>query len=193
MQMANMLEGGRTPLLPAEQLQEMGFKIVAYPLSLLGAYVQGLQQTLQLLHRGGPESFPPSTLPSFEALQAAVGFPQYLQGAEKYAKLEQGLATAFSSPATASQSASSSGDSVSTAAESPAGSAQMGSASSSSNGSLNGSADPAPEQRRVVEADAILVDSGQSREGPADNGQQPDSTPPARTEDARWQDPSLRR
>lgn len=190
MQMANMLEGGRTPLLPAEQLQEMGFKIVAYPLSLLGAYVQGLQQTLQLLHRGGPESFPPSTLPSFEALQAAVGFPQYLQGAEKYAKLEQGLATAFSSPATASQSASSSGDSVSTAAESPAGSAQMGSASSSSNGSLNGSA---PEQRRVVEADAILVDSGQSREGPADNGQQPDGTPPARTEDARWQDPSLRR
>lgn len=188
-----MLEGGRTPLLPAEQLQEMGFKIVAYPLSLLGTYVQGLQQTLQLLHRGGPETFPPSTLPSFETLQAAVGFPQYLRGAEKYAKLEQGLATAFSSPTGPRQSASSSGASMGTASESPAGSKQMPFASSSSNGSLNGSTKSAPEQRRVVEADAILVDSEQSRQGPVNNGRQRDSTLPARPEDTRWQDPSLRR
>lgn len=33
--MANMLEGGSTPILSPEELEEMGFKICAYPLSLL--------------------------------------------------------------------------------------------------------------------------------------------------------------
>ncbi len=41
-QMANMLEGGgKTPLLRPDQLRAMGFKIVAYPLSLLGVSVRG--------------------------------------------------------------------------------------------------------------------------------------------------------
>ena len=36
-QMANMLEGGgKTPILTPIQLQDLGFKVVAYPLSLLG-------------------------------------------------------------------------------------------------------------------------------------------------------------
>jgi 2-methylisocitrate lyase-like PEP mutase family enzyme len=39
--MANMLEGGgKTPLLAPQQLEEMGFKLVAYPLSLLAVSVR---------------------------------------------------------------------------------------------------------------------------------------------------------
>lgn len=39
--MANMLEGGgKTPILSPAQLQEMGFKLVAYPLSLLAVSVR---------------------------------------------------------------------------------------------------------------------------------------------------------
>jgi hypothetical protein len=46
--MANMLEGGgRTPLLPPAALQDLGFSIVAYPLSLLGVSVRAMQQALQ--------------------------------------------------------------------------------------------------------------------------------------------------
>ena len=48
---ANMIEGGRTPLLPAEKLQELGCRIVVYPLSglfsaaaVIGACLQHLRE-----------------------------------------------------------------------------------------------------------------------------------------------------
>ena len=50
MQMANMLEGGgKTPIVAPEELQRLGFKLVAYPLSLLGVSMRAMQSTLQLL------------------------------------------------------------------------------------------------------------------------------------------------
>lgn len=48
--MANMLEGGgKTPVLPPEELERLGFKLVAYPLSLLGVSTRAMQSALQLL------------------------------------------------------------------------------------------------------------------------------------------------
>lgn len=45
--MANMLEGGgRTPLLEPAQLEALGYKIVAYPLSLLGVSICAMQSAL---------------------------------------------------------------------------------------------------------------------------------------------------
>ena len=50
LQMANNLErGGRTPLLAPEELEQLGFKLVAYPLSLLGVSMRAMQSALQLL------------------------------------------------------------------------------------------------------------------------------------------------
>ena len=50
MQMASMLEGGgKTPAVHPRQLGEMGFKLVAYPLSLLSVSVQAQQAALQQL------------------------------------------------------------------------------------------------------------------------------------------------
>ena len=50
LQMANNLEGGgRTPLLSPEELEALGFKLVAYPLSLLGVSMRAMQSALQLL------------------------------------------------------------------------------------------------------------------------------------------------
>lgn len=47
-QMANNLEGGgRTPLLPPQQLRALGFKIVAYPLSLLGVSIRAMETVRQ--------------------------------------------------------------------------------------------------------------------------------------------------
>ena len=46
--MASMLEGGgKTPILPKQTLQMMGFKLVAYPLSLLGVSVRAMQLALK--------------------------------------------------------------------------------------------------------------------------------------------------
>src|SRR6476661_11259038 len=35
--MANMVPGGKTPILPAEQLQQIGYKLAVYPVMLLSA------------------------------------------------------------------------------------------------------------------------------------------------------------
>ena len=64
LQMANNLEGGgRTPLLSPEELEQLGFKLVAYPLSLLGVSMRAMQSALQLLkasalHPAGPVDSP---------------------------------------------------------------------------------------------------------------------------------------
>ena len=48
--MANMLEGGgKTPVLAPKELEQLGFKLVAYPLSLLGVSIRAMQSALQLL------------------------------------------------------------------------------------------------------------------------------------------------
>jgi 2-methylisocitrate lyase-like PEP mutase family enzyme len=49
--MASLLEGGgKTPMLPLQHLQLLGFKIVAYPLSLLAVSVHAMQSALQVGH-----------------------------------------------------------------------------------------------------------------------------------------------
>lgn len=50
--LANMVEGGRTPLLPRAQLAEMGFNIVIYPVAPMAAAASALQTAYgQLLTR----------------------------------------------------------------------------------------------------------------------------------------------
>lgn len=41
---ANMLEGGgKTPILSPSELEELGYKVVVYPLSLIGVAIQAMQ------------------------------------------------------------------------------------------------------------------------------------------------------
>ena len=54
--LANMLAGGRTPRLPPDRLQELGFAMAAWPLDLIGAAAQALEETLA--HLGGPDGPP---------------------------------------------------------------------------------------------------------------------------------------
>lgn len=54
--MANNLEGGKTPLLSLEELEQLGFKLVAYPLSLLGVSIAAMQKALALLRVRSPFS-----------------------------------------------------------------------------------------------------------------------------------------
>lgn len=62
--MANMLEGGgKTPILSPKELERLGFKLVAYPLSLLGVSVRAMQQALNVLQSGMLP--PPMALPTF--------------------------------------------------------------------------------------------------------------------------------
>lgn len=81
---ANMLEGGKTPLLPPAELEAIGYKLAAYPLTLLSAAVHAMRAALASLARG--ES-PPDLLP-FADLRRTVGFDAYDAEAARYALRE---------------------------------------------------------------------------------------------------------
>ncbi len=82
-QMANMVEGGRTPLLPAEQLAELGYRIAAYPLTLLSSAVHAMQRALAALQQGTP---PNDGQVDFEELKRVVGFDAYYAAEARYAR-----------------------------------------------------------------------------------------------------------
>lgn len=71
--MANIVEGGDTPALSPERLGEMGYRIAAYPLTLVSVAARAMEEALCALKDGRPA---PNRL-SFESLQGLVGFPEY--------------------------------------------------------------------------------------------------------------------
>lgn len=81
--MANMLEGGDTPLLAPRRLEELGFRIAAYPLTLLSVAVQAIGDALAQMKAG--EHPADSERISFAALRELVGFPAYDEAAKRYA------------------------------------------------------------------------------------------------------------
>eukprot|EP00884_Botryococcus_braunii_P013086 jgi/Botrbrau1/21779/Bobra.0190s0006.2 len=86
--MANNLEGGKTPLLGLDELEQLGFKLVAYPLSLLGVSIAAMQKALSLLKADVIP--PPDLLPSFAELQKVIGFLEYYAEEERYATSSAG-------------------------------------------------------------------------------------------------------
>ena len=79
--LANMLEGGDTPLLPSGRLAELGFAIAAYPLTLLGAAIQAMRAALADLAAGRPTS---PHVPPFAELRRVVGFEDYDHESDRY-------------------------------------------------------------------------------------------------------------
>jgi 2-methylisocitrate lyase-like PEP mutase family enzyme len=51
-QMANMLEGGRTPILTPKELEDLGFRMPVYGISLLLHSVRAMQKVLSQLADG---------------------------------------------------------------------------------------------------------------------------------------------
>lgn len=78
--MANMIEQGKTPVLPPKQLQEIGYKIMVFPLTLLSASIRAMQQSLQMIKQGKE----PTNVLDFEDLKSAAGFPQYYEEFDRY-------------------------------------------------------------------------------------------------------------
>jgi 2-methylisocitrate lyase-like PEP mutase family enzyme len=78
--MANLIETGKTPLLPIRTLEEMGYKIAVYALTLLNASIGSMQQALACLKRG--ETVP--GLMDFKTLRQIVGFDEYDAALDRY-------------------------------------------------------------------------------------------------------------
>lgn len=71
--MVNMLEDGITPLLPPARLADLGYRLAAYPLTLLACAVHAMQVALAQLASGQT----PRYRVSFEQLREIVGFGAY--------------------------------------------------------------------------------------------------------------------
>lgn len=77
--MANMVEHGKTPVLPPPELEALGYKIAVYPLTQLNVAIKAMRAALQAIKTGGrPEVM------DFEDLKNAVGFPGYYAEEDRY-------------------------------------------------------------------------------------------------------------
>ncbi|BBN14303.1 protein MpMLS1b [Marchantia polymorpha subsp. ruderalis] len=82
--MANMLEGGgRTPILDKKQLDALGFKLAAYPLSLIGVAMQAMEEALRGLKDGQIPSN--EKLPCFDDLKYMLGVEKCYKEERQYA------------------------------------------------------------------------------------------------------------
>ena len=80
--MANLVEQGDTPVLPPAVLEEMGYKIVLYPLTLLNAAMAAMERAADALRDGRP----PDQLTDFAHIRDVVGFTDYYEAEKKYAR-----------------------------------------------------------------------------------------------------------
>jgi 2-methylisocitrate lyase-like PEP mutase family enzyme len=78
--MANLIEGGKTPLIPPARLEEIGYTIAVYPLTLLNVSIQAMRSALLSLRRGERAT----AAMEFDELKKAVGFPHYYADEARY-------------------------------------------------------------------------------------------------------------
>ena len=78
--MANIVEGGDTPDLPREVLQDIGYRIAAYPLTLMASAMQAMVGSLQQLAADQPRE----GLMEFGELRRRIGFDDYYEASQGY-------------------------------------------------------------------------------------------------------------
>lgn len=78
--MANLIEGGKTPLLSPPQLEAIGYTIAVYPLTMLNVSIRAMREALGQLKAGQRAA----AAMDFDALKAAVGFPEYYAEEARY-------------------------------------------------------------------------------------------------------------
>jgi 2-methylisocitrate lyase-like PEP mutase family enzyme len=71
---ANMVEGGRTPVLPKARLQELGYRIAIYPVTGLLAAAMALERAYVALQRTEPTGMLKDELYPFDRLCRLAGF-----------------------------------------------------------------------------------------------------------------------
>ena len=82
--MANMIEGGKTPLLKATELNEMGFKLVAFAVSCLLAATKAMQRAMKVLREEGTTQAIAAEMTNFGDFNNLIGFPEVRAFEAKY-------------------------------------------------------------------------------------------------------------
>jgi methylisocitrate lyase len=82
--LANMIEGGKTPILTPEQLQSLGYKVVFWPCTALYAVLKSLEEVFSELHRSGTTAGVGDRLHSFSHFNQLIGLSDYAVLEKKY-------------------------------------------------------------------------------------------------------------
>lgn len=82
--LANMVEGGKTPLFSAQELQEMGYSLVIYPNSLTRRFARAALDLLKELKNTGTTRHLLDEMMPFKELNKMLGIDSYRELEQKY-------------------------------------------------------------------------------------------------------------
>jgi methylisocitrate lyase len=81
---ANMIEGGKTPLLSSAELQELGYKMVVYPLSALFSAANAVRETFRALYEEKTTASRQDALVSLAEFEEIIGVPSWRELERRY-------------------------------------------------------------------------------------------------------------
>jgi 2-methylisocitrate lyase-like PEP mutase family enzyme len=88
--LVNVFEGGKTPMLGAVELGQMGFRLGIYPSQTHRAAIRAAQQVLAAMKRDGDTRAIETELATFQEREDAVGTAQWRTLEEKYMRIDLG-------------------------------------------------------------------------------------------------------
>ena len=86
--LVNVFEGGKTPMLPASELEAMGFRLGIYPSQTHRAAIRAAQRVLAALKEDGDTRRIETELATFQEREDAVGTDRWRALEEKYLRAE---------------------------------------------------------------------------------------------------------
>src|SRR5215472_4686000 len=86
--LVNVFEGGKTPMVPASELEAMGFRLGIYPSQTHRAAIRAAQRVLSALKEDGDTSRIEAQLATFQEREDAVGTARWRALEEKYMRVE---------------------------------------------------------------------------------------------------------
>jgi 2-methylisocitrate lyase-like PEP mutase family enzyme len=88
--LVNVFEGGKTPMLGAKELEEMGFRLGIYPSQTHRAAIRAAQRVLAAMKRDGDTSAVEAELATFQEREDAIGTARWRELEERYMRIAEG-------------------------------------------------------------------------------------------------------
>jgi 2-methylisocitrate lyase-like PEP mutase family enzyme len=86
--LANMVEGGKTPILPASELEALGFSLVIFAAGIVRAVARTAEEFYASLKAHGSTAPFRARMFDFTGLNQLIGTPEMLERGRRYAELE---------------------------------------------------------------------------------------------------------
>ncbi|HEV8723182.1 MAG TPA: oxaloacetate decarboxylase [Candidatus Binatia bacterium] len=88
--LVNVFKGGKTPMLPVQRLQEMGYRIAIYPSETQRAAIHAMRRALETLKREGTTESIDDSLTTFKERDRVVGLDDWQKIEKQYLSLDAG-------------------------------------------------------------------------------------------------------